>query len=82
MRLALAFVRFRAESVTNSYQEGKLKRAGKISENGPIGLGLYYDPQAFGTPTIVQTEDGGCNALVCETSFVRVKWYLQMITRW
>ena len=32
--------------------------------DGDIGLGLYYDPQAFGPPSIVQTEDGGNHALV------------------
>jgi hypothetical protein len=52
-----------AESVTAS--PGHVIVTGRQNQrDGAIGLGLYYDPQAFGTPTIVQTEDGGNHALV------------------
>ena len=65
-----------AESVTAS--PGHVIVTGRQNQrDGAIGLGLYYDPQAFRTPTIVQTEDGGNHALVLRKSFVRVKWYLQ-----
>jgi uncharacterized protein DUF4861 len=52
-----------AESVTTS--PGHVIVTGRQNQrDGDIGLGFYYDPQAFTTPTNVQTEDGGNHALV------------------
>jgi hypothetical protein len=61
--VGFGFRQIPAESVTTS--PGHVIATGRQNQrDGDIGLGFYYDPQAFTTPTIVQTEDGGNHALI------------------